>query len=108
MVCNKTWRTWQGFVADPDIQVVGLQAVPSVPRANVLVFLHKGCGSISVKTSTLRDLMGEPGSSNRDRGLENEPCDGCFRDLEDLAKCQKACVIAGDRRLTLELLKKKS
>ena len=78
-----------------------------MPKANVLVFLHKGCGSISVKTSTLRELMGQPGSPDVDQGLEKEPCDGCYRDLEDLVRCQKPCVIAADRRLTVELLKKK-
>jgi hypothetical protein len=105
ILCGKKWWTLDSFVADPKITLVGLQAVPSRPAASVMVFLHKGCGSISVKTSVLKDLMG---MTDLEAKLENEPCDGCYRNLEELAACEKPCVIAADRRLTLELQKKTS
>jgi hypothetical protein len=58
--------------------------------------LHDGCGSISVKIPLLRELIG---SEDCDPAGE-EPCDGCFRDLADLSRCDKPCVIASDRGLT--------
>lgn len=100
ILCGKKWRTLDGFITDPKVTLVGLQAVPSRPAVSVMVFLHKGCGSISVKTSVLRDLMG---MTDPEATPENEPCDGCYRNLEELAACQKPCVIAPDRRLTLQL-----
>ena len=68
-----------------------------------MVFLHKGCGSISVKTAVLKDLLG---MATSEAAEENEPCDGCYRNLEELAACEKPCVIAPDRRMTLQLQKK--
>lgn len=105
ILCGKKWWTLDSFVTDPKITLVGLQAVPSKPAVSVMVFLHKGCGSISVKTSVLKDLMGMT-APGQEATAENEPCDGCYRNLEELAACEKPCVIAPDRRLTLELQKR--
>lgn len=112
-VCGATWHTLNGFLSDPAVRLVGLQAVPSAIRANVLVFLHQGCGSISVKTSTVRELLqGQDAGADCGHlpgpapapGSRPEPCDGCYRDLEELGRCRKSCVIASDRELTLRLL----
>ena len=99
-VCGKQWNTWQEFLVDPSLQVLGLQAVPKIPKANVLIFNHARCGTVSILTSKLHELVEVPDSAQP----ETEPCDGCFRDLDDLAGCDRPCVIAKDRRLTLKVL----
>ena len=100
ILCGKKWWTLDSFLAGPKVTLVGLQTVPFRPVASVMVFLHKGCGSISVKTSLLKDLLGMAATEAAEA---NEPCDGCYRNLDELAACHKPCVIAPDRRLTQEL-----
>ena len=102
-VCGQSWSNWRDFLLDPLVRVVGLQAVPMAPEVSVLVFGHGGCGGLSVRTSVLRELMDEPGSVDN----QSEPCEGCFRDLDELARCNKPCVVAADRNLTLKVLKMK-
>jgi len=99
-VCGQKWYSWQEFLHDRSLQVLGLQAVPKIPKASVLIFNHKRCGTISILTSRLHQLVQVPDSNQP----ETEQCDGCFRDLDDLAKCDISCVIAKDRRLTLKIL----
>jgi hypothetical protein len=98
-LCGQAWSDWRSFFADPQVSLVGLQAVPKIPTANVLIFNHARCGALSILTSRLRPLLGLPEPAAR----EAEDCEGCFRDLDDLAACQKNCVIAADRRLALEV-----
>jgi len=103
-MCGRTWATWEAFLLDPQVSLVGLQAVPKVPAASVLVFNHARCGSISVRTAKLRPLL----SIDENSLSEVEPCDGCFRDLDDLARCDKPCSVAADRRLALEVRRRKA
>jgi hypothetical protein len=100
-VCGHSWNSWQDFISDPQVSLVGLQSVPWLPEASVLVFNHDRCGGMSVRTSVVRELLGEPDGSEH----ETEPCQGCFRDLGDLARCEVPCVVAADRRLTLRVLR---
>jgi hypothetical protein len=86
-------------VLDPAIVLVGLQAVPDIPEVSALVFLHEGCGSISVRTSLLRHALEASGADVPAADPGTGPCDGCYRDLDDLAACDKPCVVAADRRL---------
>lgn len=102
-MCGQAWASWEAFLHDPQISLIGLQAVPKVPAASVLVFNHARCGSISVRTAKLRPLVGIDDNSL----TEVEACDGCFRDLDDLARCDKPCAIAADRRLALEVRRRK-
>ena len=102
-VCGAQWHSLEHFLADPSLRLVGLQAVPKVPTASALVFNHNRCGTISIKTSLLRELLDMPGPA----AGEDEPCEGCFRDLDELAACRKACTIACDRRLTGEIQRRK-
>ncbi|MBW1809081.1 MAG: hypothetical protein JRJ87_12875 [Deltaproteobacteria bacterium] len=99
-LCNQSWSSFDEFIHDPKIQLVGLQAVPKIPKASVLVFIHEGCGSISVLTSKLRALLDLP------QGYDPaaEACQGCFRDLTELCACKLPCTIAGDRQLTQRVI----
>jgi hypothetical protein len=102
-LCNKSWSTLDEFIHDPKIQLVGLQAVPKIPKASVLVFIHEGCGSISVLTSKLRPLFDLPEADDQ----AAEECQGCFRDLAELCACTQPCTIATDRQLTQRIVELK-
>ena len=102
-LCNQSWSSFDEFIHDPKIQLVGLQAVPKIPKASVLVFIHEGCGSISVLTSKLRQLLDLPEVDEQ----AAEECQGCFRDLDELCACTLPCTIASDRLLTQRVIELK-
>ena len=102
-LCNQSWSTFDEFIHDPKIQLVGLQAVPKIPKASVLVFIHEGCGSISILTSTLRQLLDLPPVDDP----AAEECQGCFRDLAELCVCTRPCTVASDRQLTQRVIELK-
>ncbi|HSJ05056.1 MAG TPA: hypothetical protein VK936_00050 [Longimicrobiales bacterium] len=97
--CRRGWPTWDAFVLDPAVRLLGLQAVITVPDANLLVFEH-GCGSsVSVLTKRIRHILppvdGPPLASLRG----TVECPGHCLSLADLAACEKPCVNARDRDL---------
>jgi hypothetical protein len=102
-MCGREWGSFEEFIKDPSIQVLGLQAVPVKPEVSVVVFNHDRCGGISVKTAVLREVLGEDGPAEG----ESQACDGCFRDIGELARCKKACVVAAERRVALKVFKLK-
>ena len=58
--CRRTWETWESFVLDPAVRLLGLQAVITNPDVYLLVFEH-GCGSsVSILSRRLRHLLPEP------------------------------------------------
>jgi hypothetical protein len=97
--CRDRWPSWDEFVIDPAVRLLGLQAVLTVPDANLLVFEH-GCGSsVSVLAKRIRHLLpphvGEPLPSLR--GTEH--CPGHCLSLADLEACDRPCTNARDRDL---------
>ena len=99
--CLRPWPTWEDFVADPGVKLLGLQALPDVPDASVLVFEHRCGSSISVLTKRLLHLLPLP-----DAGEEDWPSlrgtDECRRhclSLADHAPCDRQCRNARDREL---------
>ena len=99
--CNTSWSNWEHFIRDPRIRIVGLQAVPRLVKANVVVFIHEGCGTISILTSKLKELLSFESKSN---ACNTQDCLGCFRDVAELSACDHNCVIAEDRELTRHIL----
>lgn len=98
--CKRVWPTWDSFVLDPAVRLLGLQAVVSMPDVNLLVFEH-GCGSsISILSRRLRHLLPEPRPGDPSvRLLGTDQCRGhCLR-LEDLEACDAPCSNARDREL---------
>ncbi len=102
--CKHAWPTWESFVLDPAVHLLGLQAVPANPDFNVLVFEHRCGSSVSILTPRLRHLLPEPEPGEpAARLLGTGQCRGhCVR-LEDLEQCDAQCSSARDRRLILLL-----
>jgi hypothetical protein len=106
--CLREWASWHDFVVDPEIRLLGLQAVPNLPDGNLLVFDH-ACGtSISVPVRRVRrhlpDLEEEALPSAR---LSLEECRRHCPDLDDLVACERACVKARDRRIVQLIMQRK-
>ena len=100
--CGSAWSTWESFVLDPAVRLLGLQAVITNPDVNLLVFEHRCGSSISILSRRLRHLLPEPEPGNPPpRLLGTDQCRGhCLR-LEDLAACDAPCSNARDRELIL-------
>lgn len=107
--CKRTWASWDHFVLDPGVRLLGLQPVTSHPDLNVLVFEH-GCGSsVSILTRRLRHLLPEPGANAPSiRLMGTEECRGHCRRLEDLEACDAPCSSARDRKLIQLILRMKN
>ena len=87
---------------DPDLRLLGLQVVPGLPDANVLVFEHRCGSSVSVLTSRLRHLLpAEDQADDRPLLFGTEKCSGHCRFIEDLSRCDQPCGNARDRRLAI-------
>ena len=100
--CKRQWPTWDRFVLDPAVRLLGLQSVIANPDVNLLVFEH-GCGSsVSILTRRLRHLLPEPEPGDPPaRLLGTVQCRGhCLR-LGDLEACDAPCINARDRELIL-------
>ena len=98
--CKLEWPTWEQFVADPAVRLLGLQAVVTNPEINLLVFEHD-CGStVSVLSKRLRHLLPEPApDAPTTRLLGSDRCGGHCLLLEDLEACEAPCSNAREREL---------
>lgn len=90
---------------DPELRLLGLQAVPSQPDANVLVFDHCCGTSISLLVRRVRHLL--PNAEEEtlppvQLGLEE--CRRHCQELEDFVACERPCPKARDRRLVQVIL----
>lgn len=106
--CGQTWRSWEDFVRDPGVRLLGLQAIMSLPDANLLVFEHRCGSSVSVLASRFRKLLPDSQDFSGWSSLRGtDQCSGhCLR-LEDLQQCDQPCINARDRRLILRLMEMK-
>ena len=101
-MCGKQWPRWQDLVVDRGVKLLGLQAVPMLPDANLLVFDHECGTTISVLAKKLRHLLDDPHEGERLALLAGTAgCNKHCNHLEDLLTCDNACRNARDRRLTL-------
>ena len=100
--CRRAWPTWDRFVLDPAVRLLGLQSEIANPDVNLLVFEH-GCGSsISIFSRRLRHLLPEPEPDGQPaRLLGTDQCRGHGLRLEDLEACDAPCGNARDRELIL-------
>jgi hypothetical protein len=106
--CGQAWWSWEDFVRDPGVRLLGLQAVAHLPDANLLVFEHRCGSSVSVLASRFHRFLPDFGDDAGQVSLRgSDQCSGrCFR-LEDLQQCDRACINARDRSLVLRLLEMK-
>jgi hypothetical protein len=100
--CRRAWPTWDSFVLDPAVRLLGLQSDINKPDINLLVFEH-GCGSsISILSRRLRHLLPEPEPGDPPALLMGtDQCRGHCLHLEDLEACDALCSNAPDRELIL-------
>ncbi len=100
--CRRMWPTWESFVLDSAVRLLGLQFDVTHPEVNLLVFEH-GCGSsISIFARRLRHLLPEPEPAAPSVTLRGTAeCRGHCRRLGDLEACDAPCVNARDRQLIL-------
>jgi len=100
--CKRAWATWDSFVLDPTVRLLGLQSELALPDVNLLVFEH-GCGSsISILSRRLRHLLPEPQPGEPTvRLMGTAECRGHCRYLNDLEACDAPCSNARDRSLIL-------
>jgi len=98
--CRRPWQTWEDFVLDPKVRLLGLQAAVTLPDVSLLVFEHSCGSSVSILTKRLRHLLPDPGPGASYPSLRGtEQCGGHCLLLEDLAACDKPCSNARDRDL---------
>src|SRR5271157_460536 len=100
--CKQEWATWDGFIQDPAVRLLGLQSLAAEADCNLLVFEHRCGSSISVLARRLRHLIPE---------LEVEgplpvlfgttECRRHCRFLADLEACDARCGNVRDRTLIL-------
>ncbi|HXK01112.1 MAG TPA: hypothetical protein VMS37_01840 [Verrucomicrobiae bacterium] len=100
--CRRAWPTWDGFVQDPDVRLLGLQSLATHPGSNLIVFEHSCGSSISVLARRLRHLLPEPDSGAPLPVLfGTAECRGHCRSLQDLEACDAPCANVRDRALVL-------
>ena len=105
--CHRQWVVWHDFLVDPEVQLLGLQLVQSMPDRNLLVFDHICGTSISVLVNQLRPFV--PGSEGAaDAGsselVSSEECTRLCLDLEHLVACDRPCPRARDRQLAQAII----
>lgn len=97
--CRHMWPTWQAFVTDPEVRLLGLQSPAAVPDANVLVFEH-GCGSsVSILTRRLRHLVPDHPALGWPSLRETDGCPRHCLDRADRSPCGERCRHAMDREI---------
>jgi len=100
--CKSAWPTWDGFVQDPSVRLLGLQSLAAEPGSNLLVFEHSCGSSISVLARRLRYLLPELESDAPLAVLFGTgECRGHCRLLKDLEACDAPCGNVRDRALIL-------
>jgi hypothetical protein len=98
--CRDAWPTWDSFLLDPAVRLLGLQSDLAHPDVNLLVFEH-GCGSsISILSKRLRHLLPEPRPGDPPtRLLGTDRCRKHCLLLGDLEACDAPCSNVRDREL---------
>lgn len=106
--CRQVWRSWEDFVRDPGVRLLGLQAIMNLPDANLLVFEHRCGSSVSVLASRFRQHLPDSQDSSGWSSLRGtDQCSGHCLHLENLQQCDRPCINARDRRLILQLMEMK-
>ena len=100
--CGSQWQRWNDFFQDPKVRILGLQVVPDLPEANLMVFEH-ACGStISVLASRLRHLVaGSRPAADAPSLYGSDACGQECRLIENLNLCDRRCRNSTDRQLAI-------
>jgi len=95
--CRHTWRTWEDFVTDPEVRLLGLQSSATVPDATVLVFEHFCGTSVSMLTRRLYHLVPDHPAADWPSLRGSDECPGHCLDRADRAPCSQRCRHSLDR-----------
>jgi hypothetical protein len=106
--CRRAWPTWDGFVRDSAVRLLGMQSEITMPDFNLLVFEHACGSSISILCRRLRHLLPEPEPGDWPaRLMGTAQCRGRCLHLADLDVCDAPCGNARDRELIRLVLRTK-
>ncbi len=106
--CGQFWKHWRDFALDRGIRLIGFQASPGLPDANLLIFEHRCGSSTSILARRLRHILPEsPQALDLPNLFGSDTCNQHCRYPENLSVCDRSCVNARDRQLILLLLKMK-
>jgi hypothetical protein len=102
-MCGRQWMTREELIADPELRLLGLQAIVDLPESNLVVFEHSCGTSVSVLATRLRDLLTDEPEGQEPLPLlfESPACGGHCGKLDDLEACEQPCSNARDRRLVI-------
>jgi hypothetical protein len=97
--CRRTWSTWEEFVTDPEVRLLGLQSRASLPDATVLVFEHFCGSSVSILTKRLHHLVPHHPGAKWPSLRDTDECPGLCLDLSERGRCVAPCRHALDREI---------
>ena len=97
--CRTPCPSWEEFVTDPQVRLLGLQAIAGVADASLLVFEHRCGSSVSVLTKRLRYLLPEHQGANWPSLRGTDQCPGHCLHLGDMSVCPRECRNGRDREL---------
>lgn len=97
--CRRTWSTWEEFVTDPEVRLLGLQSRASLPEATVLVFEHFCGSSVSILASRLHHLVPHHPGARWPCLCDTDACPGHCLDFRDHGRCVECCRLAMDREI---------
>jgi hypothetical protein len=96
--CQNVWPTWESFVTDPAVRLLGLQSVINRQDINLLVFEHSCGSSISIFSRRLHHILPEANGAPV-RLLGTDQCRGHCVKVDDFEACDAPCANARDRTL---------
>lgn len=97
--CHFRWPTWEEFVLDPGVRLLGFQGLVALPETNLLVFEHRCGSSVSILTTRLRHLLPEEDGEPLPCLRGTVDCPGHCLSLADTGTCEMCCVNAREREL---------
>jgi len=97
--CRRAWPTWEAFVTDPEVRLLGLQSRASLPDATVLVFEHWCGSSVSILTGRLHHLVSHHPAAKWPSLRDTDACPGHCLDFNDHRRCVERCRHTLDREI---------
>ena len=97
--CGRLWDTWDAFVTDPEVRLLGLQSIAAVPEATLLVFEHFCGSSVSVLTRRLHHLVPDHPAAQWPSLRGTEECPGLCLSLAERDPCDRHCRHARNREI---------
>lgn len=91
-VCKTQWSTRDDFLRDPNVVIIGYQAVIHYPERGLYLFNHllPSCNtSLAIKVDKFTDLY--KGKIHPQLAYQTEECPGTCLALNDFSTCNAPC-----------------